>query len=278
MENPYGRQVSLVPLRQGVDGFVFWTRNAQPFRPALELVRGAGLPFVVSYTVTGYPRALESSVIDSDRAVADIRGLAEAFGPRAVVWRYDPILVSDLTPPEFHRANFARVAEALTGSVDEAVISFAAIYKKSARNLAAAARAHGFAWDDPSDDDKRALAGDLAGLAAARGMRLSVCSQADYTVAGTSAASCVDAHRLDDVAAGWGLRQSIRAKVKGNRPGCLCFESRDIGEYDTCPHGCTYCYAVNSRARAKRRYADHDPAGEFLFPPPWAAPAEKTLL
>lgn len=265
--NPYGRQVSTVPLRAGVDGFVFWTRNAVPFRPALELVRGTGIPFVVSYTVTDYPRALETSVIPAKRALADLRALATRFGVRAVVWRYDPVVFSSLTPPEFHRANFARLAAALEGAVDEAVVSFAALYKKTARNMDAAAHAHGFEWGDGSPEDKRALAAELAGLAAARGMRLSVCSQAEYTVSGTSPAACVDARRLEDVATGWGLPRGVAAKVKGNRPGCLCHESRDIGEYDTCPHGCAYCYAVNSRALAKRRYGEHDPEGEFLFPP-----------
>ncbi|MBC7951853.1 MAG: DUF1848 domain-containing protein [Rhodospirillaceae bacterium] len=276
--NPYGRQVSTVPLRTGVDGFVFWTRNAAPFRPALELVRAAGIPFVVSYTVTDYPRALETSVVPAERAVADMRGLAAEYGSRAVVWRYDPIVCSTLTPPDCHRANFARLAAALEGAVDEVVISFAAIYKKTARNMDVAARAHGFTWGDAPADDKRSLAGELAGLAAARGMRLSLCSQPEYAADGTSPAVCVDARRLEDVAAGWGVPRGLRAKVKGNRAGCLCHESRDIGEYDTCPHGCAYCYAVNSRGLAKTRYAEHDPEGEFLFPPPWVVAAEKTLL
>jgi DNA repair photolyase len=55
--------------------------------------------------------------------------------------------------------------------------------------------------------------------------------------------------------------------VKGNRPECACHESRDIGEYDTCPHGCVYCYAVRTRALARRRFQQHDPEGEFLCTP-----------
>lgn len=270
--NPYGRQMSTVPLRAGVDGFVFWTRNAEPFRESLRAVRQAGIPFVLSYTATNYPRALESSVIESARAVADIRALAAEFGPRAVVWRYDPVVFSTLTPADFHLRNFTSLAEALAGAVDECVISFANIYRKTARNLDAAARAHHFAWDDPPGEDKRRLAARLAEMAAARGMRLSLCSQPPYLVAGVSPAACIDAGRLEDVAAGWGSPRAIRAKVKGNRPGCLCAESRDIGEYDTCPHGCAYCYAVGSRSLAKRRYRDHDPDGEFLWAAPITAP------
>jgi hypothetical protein len=72
-----------------------------------------------------------------------------------------------------------------------------------------------------------------------------------------------DAKRLADVAA-----KPVAAKEKGNREGCRCAEARDIGEYDTCPHGCVYCYAVRNRPLALERYKEHDPASEFLFPPP----------
>jgi len=264
--NPYGGPPATVPLRQGVDGFVFWTRNAQPFAEALRLVRKAEIPFVLHYTITALPRALERSVIDPARAVADIRALAGQYGPRAVVWRYDPIVFSDLTPAEFHLDAFARLAESLAGTVDEVVISFAQIYKKTARNLDAAARAEGFRWFDPDDRDKHALAAQLVEIAAKHGIALSVCSQAAHVVAGARAAACIDARRLEDVARGWGLLRAVTAKVKGNRPGCLCHESRDIGAYESCPHGCAYCYAVGSRALAKRRHAGHDPQAEFLIP------------
>lgn len=257
--NPYGGPVSHVALRQGVDGFVFWTRNARPFREALREIRDAGIPFMITYTITGYPTALESSVIEPERAVEDIRALAAEFGPRAVVWRYDPILFTSLTPTQFHRDGFTKLTESLAGAVDEAVISFATIYKKTKRNL------RGIDWHDPPPEKKRRLAGELAETARVHGMALTLCSQADHVVSGTKPASCVDARRLEDVAAFWGLAHRIEAKRKGNRPGCECFESRDIGAYDSCPHGCGYCYAVGSRDLAKRRYREHDPESELLI-------------
>jgi len=58
----------------------------------------------------------------------------------------------------------------------------------------------------------------------------------------------------------------ITAWRRGNRPGYHCAESRYIGAYDTCPHGCVYCYAVTDRDRALANYAKrrHDPAGHQL--------------
>lgn len=262
--NPYGGPPATVPLRDGVDGFVFWTRNPAPFLENLREVSAASIPFVVSATITGYPRALESSVAEPARAAASLRAIAAEFGPRVVVWRYDPIVFTSLTPAEVHLSRFAELAAALAGITDECVISFATLYRKTGRNLAAAAHAHGFDWSDPADDDKRSLAAALAGIAAGHGMRLTVCSQERLTGGGITGAACIDARRLEDVAAGWGCPRVIKARVKGNRPGCLCHQSRDIGAYDSCPHGCVYCYAVTARATAKRRFAAHDSQSEFL--------------
>lgn len=263
MVNPYGRQVYEVPLgRAAVDGFVFWTRNVGPFLPALEELDRRGYPFVVQFTATGYPRALESSVIEPARAVEQIQHLARRFGARAAVWRYDPILVADPTPLEWHAANFERLARALEDSTDEAVVSFANIYRKTERNLNTAAAAAGFAWRDPAEDEKRALIAELVSRARSHGMRLSLCAQPRYRVAGAEEARCIDAARLGAVAG-----RAIDAPTKGNRPSCLCAESRDIGDYDSCPHGCVYCYAVASRARARRRHQAHDPGSAFLVEP-----------
>lgn len=258
--NPYGGRPYRVDLTPAaVDGFVFWTRNAGPFLPMLETVAARGTPFVVSVTVLGYPRALEAGVIAPETAIAQIWEIRRRYGPRAVVWRYDPILITDLTPPTWHRATFDRLARGLAGAIDEVQVSFANIYRKTARNLGIAARSGGFAWRDPEPAEKAALLGDLAGIAAERGLALTLCTQPDLAVPGTRAARCVDAARLSDVAG-----RPIRARTKGNRPGCLCAESRDIGAYDTCPHGCVYCYAVRDRDRAKAAFKGHDPAASRL--------------
>lgn len=251
--NPYGGQTSTVPLTPAeVDGFVFWTRNVEPFLDTLRLVR-RDFPFVVQYTVTGYPHALETSVVAAERSVALIRGLSAEFGRRAVVWRYDPIVFTSLTPPEWHERTFDALAAGLSGAVDEVVVSIAHVYRKTARNLDAAARAHDFAWHDPPDEDKRSLLTRLAAIAADHGLRLTLCGQHGLLAPGIEDARCIDAARLGDVAG-----RPIVARAKPHRP-CGCAQSRDIGEYDTCPHGCTYCYAVASRTAAKGNYGEHDP-------------------
>ncbi len=260
--NPYGGKPSRISLRaEDVDGFVFWTRNARPAHSVFDQLAGNGVPFVVQYTVTGYPTALETSVPSASATLDDIIALAGRFGPRAIVWRYDPVFWSSLTPASFHRENFAALAAALRGSVDEVTLSAAHIYRKTRRNTDDSARRAGFTWWDPSEDEKSALLSDLAALAADAGMTATLCSQPDLLTDVLKPAKCIDAERLADVAG-----QPFKSRQKGNRPGCLCAESRDIGGYDSCPHGCVYCYAVGNRQRAKDNLKRHDPAGETLLP------------
>lgn len=245
VRNPYGGKpyrVSLSPA--DVDGFVFWTRNAAPFAAGLAAVESLGLPYVVQYTVTGYPKALERGVPPAAHAVRQITGLAARLGRRAVVWRYDPILFTSLTPPAWHLRNFEALAAALAPSVDEVTVSFAQIYRKTARNLRLAAAAHGFTWHDPATEERRAFLAQLAEIAAAQGLAMTVCSQPALEQDGIAGAACIDVQRLSAVAG-----RSIASRQKGNRPGCLCDESRDIGAYDTCAHGCMYCYAVRDHGK-----------------------------
>jgi len=274
VRNPYSAQMYRVDLRpQRVTGFVFWTRNFGPLLERLDRLRAFGRPFVVQFTITDYPRQIEPAVIPAEKAVAQMHRLAREVHPLCPVWRYDPVLFTSLTPTEFHEQNFARLAAALEGAVDEVVISFAQIYAKSRRNLDAAARRHGFTWTDAPDDAKRELAARLALLARRHGMRLTVCSQPEYLAPGAEEARCVDVRRLARISG-----EPLEAPLKGNRPGCACHESRDIGEYDTCPHGCLYCYAVRHRRVALARYRAHDPASPSLLPLAEEPPAPLPLL
>lgn len=262
--NPYNprqhSRVSLLP--EDVDGFVFWTKNASPFVEALDDVRSMEIPFVLQHTANGYPRELESRVVSLDKSLDTMRSISTDHGRRSVVWRYDTIVHSSITPRSFHEDNFGAIAKNLAGYVDEVVVSFMHPYSKTKANMDRAAAKHGFQWWDPDDSEKKALLAVLASAASESKISLTLCSQPHLAVNGVSEARCVDAQRLSDLGSG-----RVNAKLGGPRQECGCYRSRDIGDYDTCPHGCVYCYAVRKRSLALERFEAHDPDGEYLFPP-----------
>jgi len=105
--NPYNHQVKLVNLLpHHVDGIVFWTKNIGPFLKYLPEINSRGYIFIIHYTINNYPRTLEASVVDSARSVEHLKKIADKFGLKTVVWRYDPVFFSELTPYSFHVANF----------------------------------------------------------------------------------------------------------------------------------------------------------------------------
>ena len=269
MVNPYSQQVYRVDLTpKSVDGFVFWTKNIGPFLKHLSEVKRRGYPFIVQYTITGYPRELEFRVIDFNHTIEHMKALADMFGPDVAIWRYDPIVISSLTSTDWHRHNFEKLALSLKGTTDEVIVSFAQIYKKTRRNMDWAAHEYGFRWSDHeamTANAVRNLISELAEISKSYGMRLKICSQKAFLTPGiTPEARCIDAERLERVS---GNTIVDRVELRGNRKECGCFASKDIGEYDTCPHGCVYCYAVQRRDLAMERYKTHDPEGEFLFTP-----------
>lgn len=260
MRNPYNGKARRVDLRpEAVDGIVFWTRNLRPLLKHLPQVKQMGYPFVVQYTITGYPRAIEHAVPPAARAIEDMQRVAADFGPKSAVWRYDPILLTSLTPVEFHLANFEQLATAMRGATDEVVVSFALFYAKTRRNLGRAAAEHGFDWGELPDGEKRELLRKFSSIAAASGMRLSACAHREFVAEKIGDARCIDAGRMSDVAG-----RPVVPELKSHRLTCGCHASIDIGEYDTCVQGCVYCYAVRSRELAAKRVKEHNPEGEFL--------------
>ena len=238
----------------------------------LEEVHQRRIPFIVQYTINGYPRELESRVVDPARAIDTFRSVSSKFGMQSVVWRYDTIVFSTLTSKNFHLSNFSKLAAELSGYTDEVVVSFMQLYRKTRLNLDRVAQASGFAWHDPPSETKKALLEDLVEIASGNGIRVSICTQSELTVPGAGEARCVDAERLMTLAG-----RPFRTRLKGMRTGCGCYESRDIGDYDTCPHGCVYCYAVRDRSTALQRYRDHDPSSEYLFPQKVVDPSSTEL-
>ncbi len=268
--NPYSGAESQVDLRpEAVDAIVFWTRNGKPLLPHLDELDAMGHRYYFQYTITGLPRALERSVPHPLKAIETFLTLAKRIGPDRMIWRFDPIAFTNLVDEAEHRRLFQKLAEALAGSTRRVVISFADDYKKTKKNLQAAEGVQTVTFlNDPGADTAnkeraKRFACELADIAAGHGIALEMCAE-DMDLTGTNVRNtrCIDP---DLIAQLFGTAVSGR-KDPGQRKACGCIKSVDLGEYNTCLHGCVYCYATDELAQAKARYAQHDPASPILIP------------
>ncbi len=87
------RRISLAPV--DVDCFVFWTKDARPLSGLLDRLDDAGYPYYFQWTVTPYGSGLEPGIAPKEEILAAFRTLAGRLGPHRVVWRYDPVIVSE---------------------------------------------------------------------------------------------------------------------------------------------------------------------------------------
>jgi len=268
--HPFGGQLSRVSLRpEDCLAIVFWTRNPAPLFPALKDLRAAGHHFYFQFTVTGYPRALETHNPPLDVSLRRMRELAELAGPEAVTWRYDPIVLSSVTPPEYHLERFAGIAGEIEGATRRAYFSFVDSYGKTRKNFEKVTREHGVTFTDPSPEEKRELALRLRDLAAEHGMALFACCEDALVGDGIEKGHCVDIDRVRELRSRAGAGEiGEHLTRRPTREECGCTESVDIGAYDTCIFGCAYCYATRSREIALARFRAHDPAAPLLYRPP----------
>ncbi len=243
--NPFNNKRYIVSLKKdNVTSFVLWSKNFTPFMPGIELLRGWGYGLFFNFTITGLPGIFEPSTPDVDEAVESLRILSRMFSPQHINWRYDPVLVTDITDLDYHLLNFARLCGQLSGFVERCYISFPTLYGKVRRSFNNFAGDTGHALTPLSENEKISLAVKLSEIGLCHNIAIFSCC-GDYLVGDTiEKGHCIDGElilSLDGVRA---LSSApVKFKPSPSRKGCGCFQSTDIGIYNSCPHGCIYCYA-----------------------------------
>jgi hypothetical protein len=190
------------------------------------------------------PEAVEVIVFWTRYAAPLLGHLAELsrrLGAERVVWRYDPIVLGNLTDVRYHLERFRRLCSELSGQTRRVVVSLLDEYPKVRRRLDGLS-AGGFRLLRFSEGDPRlgALMAGLAETARAKGMEIQSCAERrNLRPWGIDPGACIDPQLIREL---FGISVPAR-KDPGQRPACRCAVSRDIGAYDTCRYGCVYCYA-----------------------------------
>jgi len=247
VKNPFNptqqTYISLEPRE--VDAIVFWTRNPAPLMTHLAELDERGYRYYFLYTITGYGPPLEKYGPSLEAAVASFQCLSNRIGRSRVIWRFDPIMFIEGNGTSAVTSRFEHIARSLSGYTDRVIISFLDIYKKVSRRLNCLEKEHGIKIIDVSRQPEQIgpLAANLASRADDNGMEIQSCAEkVNMEPYGIMPGSCIDAMLMNKL---FGLAVPP-AKDKSQRPACRCAPSRDIGTYNTCRHGCVYCYATDS--------------------------------
>lgn len=255
VRNPMNfRQVSRIRLSPDVvDCIVFWSKNPRPM--LTQLSRLEKYPYYFQFTINAYGKDLEAGLPPLFERVQTFRALSERIGPERIIWRYDPIIVNDVYSVQFHIEQFGQLAREMHSYTKKCIISFVDVYSKlrgSFRRLDIR---------ESGDDEILALSTGLAQICREQGMKLATCAEkTDLFFLGIEHAHCIDEKLISDII---GSKLNV-SKDKNQRAECGCIASIDIGQYNTCPNGCAYCYANFNVSLTARNHAAHDPKSPLL--------------
>ncbi len=253
VRNPYNpATVSRYLLdRRVTDCLVLCSKNYAPLLPDLAWA-DSRIPLLCFGTVTAYGRDLEPGVPDIFEAARSLRAVSGIVGKERTVWRYDPVLLTARYTAERHFEIFEKLCRLLAPHVDRCVMSFLHPFPLQARRRELRLLDAG---------EKERLARGLGAIAERFGLPLQSCAgDREYTEFGIRPAGCLTRVLLER-ALGVPFAEM---PAKNLRPGCRCVESRDLGAYDTCSHGCRYCYATASPEALARNREAHDPSSPLL--------------
>ena len=211
--------------------------------------------FYFQFTLTSYDKSIEPNVPEKKYLIATFKELSNMIGRERVIWRYDPILLTDHFSIDYHIKWFEALAERLSGYTRKCVISFIDLYKKTERNL------KGVNLLPLSTDIMNEIAYNFSLISAKYNIEIETCSEnIDLDKYNIKHGKCIDDELISRIT---GKRINAK-KDSGQRLACGCIKSVDIGAYNTCKHNCCYCYANFSKDMVSRNIMLHNVKAPLL--------------
>ena len=235
VRNPMNyHQISKINLSpEFIDLIVFWTKNAKPIIPHIEEISQL-YPFYFQYTLNAYEKDIEQNVPILMDKIGTLQTLSKIVGKERIIWRYDPIVVSDKYDIEWHIKSFEKLASVLSDYVDSCVFSFLDIYPKIKRNINICN------VRSCTTEEMLLLAKEMSQIGKKYNLQLKTCAEKiDLEKYGLQHNKCIDPDMISHLIG----HEILVGKDKNQRDECGCIESIDIGQYNTCSNGCRYCYA-----------------------------------
>jgi DNA repair photolyase len=268
---------------------VFWSKNPRPLLAHLDELKERNIECYIQYTLNDYEaEGLEKGVPLLKDRIDTFKRLVDELGVGRVIWRFDPLILTDQISLEDLLRKVESIGGQLQGYTEKLVFSFADIdlYKKVKANLD---KSH-VCYQEWTEPQMEVFAKRLSELNQKWHYELATCGEKiDIEQYSIQHNHCVDddlmirfAHHDKILMDFLGVeiktvenslfgsepipadaimlnetQYAIKKKDnrdKGQRQFCGCMVSKDIGEYNTCPHLCEYCYANASKEVAVRNW------------------------
>ncbi len=290
--NPFNGVKSYVSYKN-TRFIVFWSKNPRPLLRHLDYLADRHIGCYIQYTLNDYEiERLEKGVPPLEERIDTFKRLVDTLGLGHVIWRFDPLILTDSITVDKLLEKIENIGEQLKGYTEKLVFSYAdiAIYKKVKANLIN----NNIPYREWNEGEMHMLAQGLAELNKKWGYVLATCGEKiDLKQYGVEHNHCVDDRLIvrfsyqDEKLMEFlkvkfhpmpapslpGLEPPLpdgaillpnntyatmgNNKDYGQREFCGCMKAKDVGEYNTCPHMCEYCYANTSKVSAALNYKCH---------------------
>lgn len=289
--NPFNGVPSYVSYKN-TRFIVFWSKNPRPLLNHLDDLKEKGINCYIQYTLNDYEaEGLEKGVPHLTNRIQTFQLLVEKLGVGHVIWRFDPMILTNKITIDTLLEKVERIGNRLKGYTEKLVFSYADIasYKKVQTNL----KRNGIAYEEWNQQTMEDFAERLTQMNKDLGWNYTIatCGEGiDLTKYGIKKNKCIDDDLMIRLAYNdKDLMDFLRVEIKrkgenlfdieltdalhinknyyaiklknnkdkGQRLFCGCIVSKDIGQYNTCPHLCEYCYANTSKESAVANYQQH---------------------
>ncbi|MBQ8017916.1 MAG: DUF1848 domain-containing protein [Methanobrevibacter sp.] len=252
-KNPYNNQLYKYNFNpKTVDVLCFCSKNPKPLVKHLDELSDYKQFWFV--TITPYDKDIEVNVPSYKRVIKTFKELSDNLGVNSVSWRYDPILINEKYSLDYHIDKFEEMASQLHEYTSDCTISFIDLYQKVLRNFPEAR--------EVTTEERLIIGENFSKIANKYDIQMKTCVEGTLLDQfGFDSTGCMTQQVLEK-AIGNNLKVP---KGKYHNRECNCLMGRDIGLYNTCLHGCRYCYANSNMKLVKRNQKLHNPDSPLLI-------------
>jgi len=286
-KNPFNGKYLYISLKD-TRLVVFWSKNPKPLLKHLDNIKSFIPNYYFQFTLNDYQNEkLEIGVPSLEKRIETFIELSEKIGKDKVIWRFDPLILTSEINLDILLKRIQTIGEQLKNYTNKLVFSFAdiKIYRKVQINL----KKQNVHYLEFNERLMNEFADGVQKLNNNWNLEIATCAEKialeKFNIKHNK---CIDddliirlfnndsvlmnhlgvkINQPDMFSSGPNYVKLTDNKDKGQREFCGCIISKDIGEYNTCPHLCEYCYANASKEIAINNWKKHklNPNSEMII-------------